>query len=264
MTTRMNTQPILPRRGWMGGAAASVLFHVALVLPFVIHFAQKTSEATPAAVMVEFSPEFEVSIIKPELPPGVVQQRRVEAMTEEETVHNKEMPKLLVQEEAEIKLAAAKQEHKTKKKTEIKKKSQREQKAEQGNSSTTSLAAPPVQTVQTQRNAAPLDTDSSLISSSKINWESLVKGKINKMRNYPQDAKRRNRTGTAVIAFNVNEQGDILSTQLVTPSGTMSLDKAAITAVESARPLPPPPKTILRNGMHKVTMPVEFELSKLL
>lgn len=252
-----------PHRGWMGGTALSVLFHVALVLPFILHFAQQASEATPAAVMVEFSPEFEVSFIRPELQPGITQQRRVEAMTEEETAHDKALPTLPVQDEAEIKIAAAQQEHKPKKKTEIKKKSRREQQEERGNASTTSLAAPPVQTVQTQRNAAPLDTDSALISNSKVNWESLVKGKINKMRNYPQDAKRRNRTGTAVIAFNVNEHGDILSTQLVTPSGTLSLDKAAITAVQSARPLPPPPKMILRNGMHKVTMPVEFELSKI-
>lgn len=71
--------------------------------------------ATPAAVMVEFSPEFEVSIIKPDLPPGVSQQRKVEAMTEEERRPEKEMPKLLVHEEAELKIAAAKPEPKAKK-----------------------------------------------------------------------------------------------------------------------------------------------------
>lgn len=263
MNTCINTQSATPRAPWMGGAVASVLFHVALALPFVIHFAQEQSQATPAAVMVEFSPEFEVSLIRPDLPPGVSQQRKVEAMTEEETSHDKEMPKLLVQDDAEIKLAAAKQEHKSKKKAEVKKKSRREQKEEQGNSTTTSLAAPPVQTVQTQRNAAPLDTDSALISNSKISWESLVKGKINKMRNYPDDARRRNRSGTAIITFSVDERGEILSTQLVTSSGTVSLDRAALVALESARPLPPPPKEILRNSRHKVTLPVEFGLLKI-
>lgn len=263
MTTQMNAFPAMPRRPWLGGTAASLVFHVALVLPFIVHFAQPTADAVPAAVMVEFSPEFEVSLIKPELDPGITQQRRVDAMTEEETSHNKEMPKLLVQEDAEIKLAAARREHKSKKKTEIKKKAQREQKEEKGNSTISSLAAPPVQTVQTQRNAAPLDTDSTLISNSKINWESLVKGKINKVRNYPVDARRRQRTGTVLVAFVVNEQGDILSSQLVTPSGTLSLDRAAMVALQSARPLPPPPKNILRNGVFKVTLPVEFELSNI-
>lgn len=263
MTTQINYHSAMPRRTWMRSTTASLVFHVALVLPFVIHFEQPKSDAVPAAVMVEFSPEFEVSLIKPELDPGITQQRRVDAMTEEETSHDKEMPKLMVQEEAEIKLAVAKIEHKTKKKTERKKKAQREQKEDKGNSTISSLAAPPVQTVQTQRNAAPLDTDSTLISISQVNWESLVKGKINKMRNYPDDARRRRRTGTAFVAFSVNEQGEILGTQLVTSSGTLSLDKAALVAVQSSHPLPPPPKNILRNGIYKVTLPVEFDLSNI-
>lgn len=259
----MSTHFSLPRASWTGGGIASVFFHAALALPFVLHFADKQPEATPAAVMMTYSPEFEVSLLRPDLPPGVSQQRKVEAMTEEERSHDKEVPKLLQQDDALLSVAAAKLEHKTKKKTEIKKKSRREQKAEKGNSTTTSLAAPPVQTVQTQRNAAPLDTDSTLVSNSKISWESLVKGKINKMRNYPEDARRRNRTGTAIIAFSVDAHGEILNSQLVSSSGTLSLDKAALTAVQNSRPLPPPPKEILRNGIQKVTLPVEFGLLKI-
>jgi len=92
----MNAQLVMPRTPWMRSTAASVIFHVAIALPFVLHFAQEQPIATPAAVMVEFSPEFEVSIIRPDLPPGVSQQRKVEAMTEEERRPEKEMPKLLV------------------------------------------------------------------------------------------------------------------------------------------------------------------------
>ncbi|MGE0970314.1 energy transducer TonB [Klebsiella sp. WOUb02] len=252
-----------PRALWIKGAAGSLLFHAALVLPFVLHFSLRQPESTPAAVMIEYAPEFEVSFIHSELPPGVSQQRKVEAMTERESRHNKDLPKLREQEDAELKLAAATPEKERKKKTEKKKKSSQERKEEQGNSTTTSLAAPPVQSAQTQRNTAPLDTDAARISQSKISWESLVKGKINKMRNYPDDARRRKRTGTAVIAFSVDERGEILSTKLVTSSGTLSLDRAALTALESARPLPPPPKEMLRNGVQKVTLPVEFGLLKI-
>ncbi|MCU6670982.1 TonB family protein [Enterobacteriaceae bacterium H4N4] len=239
---------------------ASVLFHAALALPFIVHFSRPQPEATPAAVMVQYSPEFEVAVLRTDLPPGVSQQRKVEAMTEEERTHNQDLPKLLVQEEAELKIAAAKPEPKARKKPDIKKKSQREQKEEKGNSTTTSLAAPPVQTVQTQRTAAPLDTDAMRISQSKISWESLVKGKINKMRNYPEDARRRKRTGTAVITFSVDARGEILTTKLVSSSGTLSLDKAALTALINARPLPPPPEELVRQGVQKVTLPVEFGL----
>jgi protein TonB len=262
MKSAMNTPPILTRAPWLKGAAGSVLLHAALVLPFILHFSLRQPESTPAAVMIEYAPELEVSFIRPELPPGVSQQRRVDAMTEREVLRNKSLPKLRVQDDAELKLAAA-PEKERKKRTETKKKSAQERKEEKGNSTTTSLAAPPVQSARTQRSAAPLDTDAASVSQSKISWESLVKGKINKMRNYPDDARRRKRTGTAVIAFSVDERGEILSTRLVTSSGTLSLDRAALVALESARPLPPPPKEMLRNGVQKVTLPVEFGLLKI-
>lgn len=262
MKSAMNTPPIFTRAPWLKGAAGSVLLHAALVLPFILHFSLRQPESTPAAVMIEYAPELEVSFIRPELPPGVSQQRRVDAMTEREVLRNKALPKLRVQNDAELKLTAA-PEKERKKRTETKKKSAQERKEEKGNSTTTSLAAPPVQSARTQRSAAPLDTDAASVSQSKISWESLVKGKINKMRNYPDDARRRKRTGTAVIAFSVDERGEILSTRLVTSSGTLSLDRAALIAIESARPLPPPPKEMLRNGVQKVTLPVEFGLLKI-
>lgn len=263
MKSAMNTPPIFTRAPWLKGAAGSVLLHAALVLPFILHFSLRQPESTPAAVMIEYAPEMEVSFIRPELPPGVSQQRRVDAMTEREVLRNKALPKLRVQDDAELKLAAAAPEKERKKRTETKKKSAQERKEEKGNSTSTSLAAPPVQSARTQRSAAPLDTDAASVSQSKISWESLVKGKINKMRNYPDDARRRKRTGTAVIAFSVDERGEILSTRLVTSSGTLSLDRAALIALESARPLPPPPKEMLRNGVQKVTLPVEFGLLKI-
>jgi len=89
----MNAQLVMPRTSWMRSTAASVVFHVAIVLPFGLHFAQEQPIATPAAVMVEYAPEYEVSLVKPDLPPGVSQQRKVEAMTEEERRPEKEMPK---------------------------------------------------------------------------------------------------------------------------------------------------------------------------
>ncbi|WP_318390796.1 TonB family protein [Enterobacter sp.] len=263
MTYVIHPHDAPPRTFWTGGAIASVLFHLGVVAPWLIHFSQPPDAANPAAVMVEYSDQFEVSIVKALLPPGVSQQRNVEAMAEEHTANAKEMPEVLRQDDAEIKLAAAKREQKRQKKVEHKKKAQRKQEAEKGNSTATSLAAPPVQTVQTQRNAAPLDTDSTHLSTRKMTWESLVKGKINRQRNYPDDARRRKRTGTAVIAFSVNAHGEVVSSQLVSSSGTISLDRAALLALESARPLPPPPEEILLNGIQKVTLPVEFGLVKI-
>lgn len=248
------------RRPLLGGTAASLLFHLLLVLPFVIHVARQP-QAMPASVMVAFAPEFEVSIVRPERPPGVSQQRRVEAMSERETHALKEMPKVIEQESAEIKVAAAREVHKLKKRAKTEKKAHRQQQEEVGNSTITSLAAPPVQALQTRRTAAPLDSDAANVSRQRASWEALVKGKINKFRSYPQDARRRKRTGTVLIAFSVNAEGALVNQRLAATSGTLSLDRAAMQALASASPLPPPPQAMLKNGIHRVTLPVEFELS---
>lgn len=250
------------RTSWGKGAAVSVMAHVAVALAFMLHFTSSPPPATPAAVMIDFSPELEVSLILPTLPPGISQQRKVEELSTEETPQRKEVPKLPTVEEAELQMAASKPEQKSVKKPE-KKKAPQQQRAEKGNATVTSRAAPPVQTIVSQRTAAPLDTDSVQVSSSKISWESLVKGKINRMRNYPEDARKRKRTGTATIAFSVNNRGEIVASQLVDSSGTLSLDRAALAAVQKAQPLPQPPAELLRNGIHKVTLPVEFNLLRI-
>ena len=247
---------------WGKGAVVSVMAHLGVALAFMLHFTVSPPSATPAAVMVDYSPELEVSLILPTLPPGISQQRKVEEMSTEETPQRKDVPKLPTVEEAELHMAASKPEQKSVKKPE-KKKAPQQQRAERGNATVTSRAAPPVQAIVSQRTAAPLDTDSARASSSKINWESLVKGKINRMRNYPEDARKRKRTGTATIAFSVNNRGEIVASQLVDSSGTLSLDRAALAAVQNAQPLPQPPAELLRNGIHKVTLPVEFTLLRI-
>lgn len=248
-----------PRSPWATGTVVSLMGHLGLVAAFMLHVASPSSALSPAAVMIDFSPELEVSFVAPELPPGISQQRNVEAMTQEETVPDKEMPLLPIVEQAELKQVA----RQPQKKVEARKKNRQQQREEKGNSTMTSRAAPPVQTQISQRIAAPNDTDSTRISESKITWEALVKGKINRSRNYPDDARRRKRTGTVMIVFSVNGGGEVLSSHLVSSSGTISLDRAAITALQKAQPLPAPPKELLHNGVHKVTLPVEFTLGRI-
>ena len=251
------------RAPWVRGAATSVIAHAAIALPFILHFASPPPVASPAAVMVAWSPELEVSLLHPTLPPGISQQRKVEAMSAEDAPQRKEMPVLPVVDEAEFQTVARKPVQKTVKKTEVKKTPHQQQREEKGNATLTSRAAPPVQAIVSTRNAAPLDTDSAVQSRQTIGWEALVKGKINRMRNYPEDARRRKRTGTVVIAFSVNGRGEVLASRLVDSSGTLSLDRAALDALQKAQPLPQPPASILRNGIHNVTLPVEFTLLRI-
>ncbi|WP_227591327.1 hypothetical protein [Klebsiella aerogenes] len=71
MNIPLSTPLIASRPRWFTGTTASVLGHLALAVPFIVHFASPPDAAPPAAVMVEYAPELEVSLIHPELPPGV-------------------------------------------------------------------------------------------------------------------------------------------------------------------------------------------------
>ncbi|HIC1371490.1 TPA: energy transducer TonB family protein [Escherichia coli] len=79
---------------------------------------------------------------------------------------------------------------------------------------------------------------------------------------YPGDARKRARTGTAVVTFTVNTEGTIVSSFLEISSGTFSLDREAIAVLERAQPLPKPPPEILEGGLFKVKMPITFKLKE--
>nr|WP_262940644.1 energy transducer TonB [Escherichia coli] len=79
---------------------------------------------------------------------------------------------------------------------------------------------------------------------------------------HPGDARKRARTGTAVVTFTVNTEGTIVSSFLEISSGTFSLDREAIAVLERAQPLPKPPPEILEGGLFKVKMPITFKLKE--
>lgn len=58
------------------------------------------------------------------------------------------------------------------------------------------------------------------------------------MPTYPEDAQRTGKTGTAIIAVQVNEIGKPFNVQLATSSGSEALDKAALGAVRTWRFVP--------------------------
>lgn len=116
MNIPLSTPLIASRPRWFTGTTASVLGHLALAVPLSF-ISPRRRMPPPAAVMVEYAPELEVSLIHPELPPGVTQQRKVEAMTEQETAAAKEAPKLLIHDNAQIKLSASKPQPQRKRKS---------------------------------------------------------------------------------------------------------------------------------------------------
>ncbi len=108
--------------------------------------------------------------------------------------------------------------------------------------------------------AAPFDSDTPSTSAVPASWQSRVLGHLAHFKRYPGDARQRKRAGAAWVRFQVDRDGKLLASELVTSSGTVLLDREALQVLERAQPLPAPPVTLLRQGSVTVTLPVSFKL----
>ena len=108
--------------------------------------------------------------------------------------------------------------------------------------------------------AAPFDSDTPSTSAAPASWQSRVLGHLAHFKRYPGDARQRKRAGAAWVRFQVDRDGKLLASELVTSSGTVLLDREALQVLERAQPLPAPPASVLRQGTVTVTLPVSFKL----
>ena len=108
--------------------------------------------------------------------------------------------------------------------------------------------------------AAPFDSDTPSTSAVPASWQSRVLSHLGHFKRYPGDARQRKRAGAAWVRFQVDRDGKLLASELVTSSGTVLLDREALQVLQRAQPLPAPPVTLLRQGTVTVTLPVSFKL----
>lgn len=66
-------------------------------------------------------------------------------------------------------------------------------------------------------------------------------GLIMRQQRYPESARARHLEGKVVVAFWIDERGDLVHQALYKTSGYPELDSAAVSAIEKAAPFPPPP-----------------------
>ncbi|MFP9228905.1 hypothetical protein A0E43_10025 [Pectobacterium cacticida] len=243
----------------------SVATHVLVVLFLLVTLNQNApSPPPPAMVMLAFAENVQVTANQSAAPLGVNQRRKVEASREEITPDDSEKSQHIVKaDNADMRVQKKRiSVRKPVKQHDVKRQEMIQKEPVAGNAVVTSHAALRATKIA-DKTAAPVENDTQKIRNGKMSWEGLVKGKINRGKNYPADAKRRGRQGVATVSFTVNAAGDVLESQLVNSSGTLSLDREALAMVRRASPLPPPPAEIIMGGMHKVTMPVEFDLNRI-
>ncbi|HEJ9150328.1 TPA: energy transducer TonB [Serratia marcescens] len=249
----------LPQPRWALGLLLALAAHAALVLLF--YWPQTAREPValpPPAVMMSWAAQIEAPESKP-LPLGVQQAESAAAQPAEQQ-QQPDLPKLARADKAKIVTAQKKRaEHRPPQKAQPK---PQEQAKETRNAAASSAAAPQAQTISHQT-AAPINSDANSNAQAKLSWESLVKGKLNRIKDYPLDARSRRRSGMPQVSFSVDAQGRVSNVILLARSGTASLDREAVAVVSRAQPLPPPPPEMLQQGAVRVRMPIDFNLAEL-
>jgi periplasmic protein TonB len=89
-------------------------------------------------------------------------------------------------------------------------------------------------------------------------WQKEISAILERNKRYPSEARAKKQQGVAKIAFNMDRQGRVLSTRLVTSSGSSLLDEEALSLTQRAQ-FPPPP-VVFAGGEITVTVPVRFSL----
>ncbi len=93
----------------------------------------------------------------------------------------------------------------------------------------------------------------------KADYFSRLREWLDRYKHYPQRARSQSMQGVVMLRFVMDRSGHILSHDLEKSSGFSPLDRAALSMLDQASPLPPPPDEITGNTLELV-LPVGFTL----
>jgi protein TonB len=82
---------------------------------------------------------------------------------------------------------------------------------------------------------------------------------LERHKEYPREAQRRRQQGTAVLAFELDRQGRVLSYRIKTSSGFAELDREVEAMIKRAEPMPPMPADMTQAKL-ELQVPVQFRL----
>jgi protein TonB len=88
-------------------------------------------------------------------------------------------------------------------------------------------------------------------------WRSSVAALLERNKRYPAGA--RNDRGIAQVAFSIDRKGRVMSSRVVTTSGSPALDREALEMIRRAQPFPPPPAALSGTEV-SLTVPVRFNM----
>jgi protein TonB len=72
-------------------------------------------------------------------------------------------------------------------------------------------------------------------------WLVSISKQLERNKSYPAAAQKRGETGVVELAFSIDREGHVLSSEIVKGSGSAALDQEALATVRRAQPFPAPP-----------------------
>jgi protein TonB len=88
----------------------------------------------------------------------------------------------------------------------------------------------------------------------------LLKMRVEALKTYPEQAKKQNQQGLAVIEFSLNQKGQVSAVRVHKSSGSRVLDRAALQAVQKSAPFPRAPQGMFTYPLC-MRIGVSFELT---
>ncbi len=88
-----------------------------------------------------------------------------------------------------------------------------------------------------------------------VDYQTLVFGMLELKKEFPEDARRRGAYGTALVAFELNDDGTVKNEKLLRSSGDAALDVESLALVQRAAPFPKPPPSAQKVFAADITFP---------
>jgi protein TonB len=92
-----------------------------------------------------------------------------------------------------------------------------------------------------------------------IRWQSELAAHLERFKRYPTGARAHGEQGVATVAFAIDHEGHLLSSQIVQSSGSSQLDQETLAMLARAQPMPKPPGSAPDSALSFV-LPIRFKI----
>jgi protein TonB len=90
-------------------------------------------------------------------------------------------------------------------------------------------------------------------------WKGQISGLLERNKRYPPSAQDRSEQGVVQLAFSLDRKGLVVTSRIVTGSGSAALDEEAMALLRRAQPFPAPPPQ-MAGELVNLVVPIRFNL----